>query len=135
VEARDRKFIIQSPGCTILAPVAAWQLLPGSGAVSALGHFGTKTRPQKLSQNRVEISDATETKSGQCSKPPVVEVRAWVSLGLGRTRRRGGGRAGPAGGEGDRRSVTWGRDAGMLGLGRWSKARGSLAGRCSRWPE
>jgi hypothetical protein len=36
------EFISQSPGCrqgTILAPVAARQLLPGSGAVSALGHF------------------------------------------------------------------------------------------------
>jgi hypothetical protein len=41
VEAIGR-LINQSPGCrqgTILAPVAAWQPLPGSGAVSALGHF------------------------------------------------------------------------------------------------
>jgi hypothetical protein len=33
------EFIAQSPGClqgTSLAPVAAWQLLPGSGAFLAL---------------------------------------------------------------------------------------------------
>jgi hypothetical protein len=52
------RFIHQSPGChrqgTILAPVAALQFLPGSGAVSALGHFGTKTRPQGR-------SDATDS--------------------------------------------------------------------------
>jgi hypothetical protein len=28
-----------------------------------------------------------------CSKPPVAEARAWVGIGLGRTRRRGGGRS------------------------------------------
>ncbi len=46
VEAIGR-FINQSPGCsqgTILALVAAWQTLPVSGAVSALGPFGTNTR-------------------------------------------------------------------------------------------
>jgi hypothetical protein len=40
------RFIVRKPGCTILAPVAAWQLLPGSGAFSALGHFGSTTRPR-----------------------------------------------------------------------------------------
>jgi hypothetical protein len=30
---------------------------------------------------------------GRCSKPPVAEARAWVGIGLGRTRRRGGGRS------------------------------------------
>ncbi len=36
------KYIAQSPGCTILAPVAAaWQLLPGSGAFQALEIFGS----------------------------------------------------------------------------------------------
>ncbi len=43
------RFINQSPGRrqgTILAPLAAWQTLPGSGAVSALGHLRTKTRPR-----------------------------------------------------------------------------------------
>ena len=61
VEAIGR-FINQSPGCrqgTILAPVAAWQPLPGSGAVSALGHFGTKTRPR--GRARHVTSDATGT--------------------------------------------------------------------------
>jgi hypothetical protein len=46
VEAIGR-FINQSPGCrqgTILAPVAAWQLLPSRGAVSDLGYFGTNIR-------------------------------------------------------------------------------------------
>ena len=46
---RSEEFIIQSPGCrqgTILAPHAAWRRLPGSGAVLALGHFGTTTRPE-----------------------------------------------------------------------------------------
>ena len=45
---RSEEFITQSPGCrqgTILAPVAAWQQLPGSGAVWALGRFGSTTRP------------------------------------------------------------------------------------------
>jgi hypothetical protein len=42
-------FIPQSPGCrqgTSLVPVTAWHLLPGSAAVSALGHFGSTTQPQ-----------------------------------------------------------------------------------------
>jgi hypothetical protein len=61
VEAIGR-FISQSPGCrqgTILAPVAAWQPLPGSGAVSALGHFGTKARPR--GRARHVTSDATDS--------------------------------------------------------------------------
>ena len=61
VEAIGR-FIYQSPDCrqgTILAPVAAWQPLPGSGAVSALGHFGTKTRPR--GRARHVTSDTTGT--------------------------------------------------------------------------
>ena len=59
VEAIGR-FINQSPGCrqgTILAPVAAWQPLPGSGAVSALGHFGTKTRPRGRARLRDQRRD------------------------------------------------------------------------------
>jgi hypothetical protein len=43
----------------ILAPVAAWQPLPGSGAVSALGHFGRKTRPR--GRARHVTSDATDS--------------------------------------------------------------------------
>jgi hypothetical protein len=46
---RSGIFIPQSPGChqgTILAPVTAWHLLPCSGAFSALGHFGSTTRPR-----------------------------------------------------------------------------------------
>jgi hypothetical protein len=61
VEAIGR-FIEQSPGCrqgTILAPVAAWLRLPGSGAVSTLGHFGTKTRPQ--GRARHVTSDASDS--------------------------------------------------------------------------
>jgi hypothetical protein len=47
----DRKYLFpnQSPGCrqgTSLAPVTAWHLMPGSGAFSALGHFGSTTRPR-----------------------------------------------------------------------------------------
>jgi hypothetical protein len=59
---RSEKFINQSPICrqgTILAPVAAWQPLPSSGAVSALGHFGTKTRPR--GRARHVTSDATDS--------------------------------------------------------------------------
>ena len=59
VEANGR-FINHSPGWrqgTILAPVAAWQLLPGSGAVSALGHFGTKTRPRGRARLRDQRRD------------------------------------------------------------------------------
>jgi hypothetical protein len=58
----ERRFINQTPGCrqgTILAPVAAWQPLPGSGAVSALGHFGTKTRPRGSARH--VTSDATDS--------------------------------------------------------------------------
>ncbi len=46
---RSEIFIPQSPGChqgTSLAPVTAWHLLPCSGAFSALGHFGSTTRPR-----------------------------------------------------------------------------------------
>ncbi len=56
-----RWFINQSPGCLqgmILAPVAAWQPLPCSGAVSDLGNFGTKTRP--LGCARRVTSDTTD---------------------------------------------------------------------------
>jgi hypothetical protein len=55
-------FINRSSGCrqgTILAPVAAWQPLPGSGAVLALRHFGTKTRSRGRAK-RV-TSDATDS--------------------------------------------------------------------------
>jgi hypothetical protein len=38
---RSEDFVAQLPGCTILAQVAAWQPLPGSGAFLALGHFGS----------------------------------------------------------------------------------------------
>jgi hypothetical protein len=61
VEAIGR-FINQSPGCrqgTILAPVAAWQPLPGSWAVSALGHFESKTRPRGLARH--VTNDATDS--------------------------------------------------------------------------
>jgi hypothetical protein len=52
----------QSPGCrqgAILAPLAAWQPLPGSRAVSALGHFGTRTRPR--GRARRVTSDAADS--------------------------------------------------------------------------
>jgi hypothetical protein len=61
VEAIGR-FINQSPGCRqgrILAPVAAWQPLPRSGAVSSLGHVGTKTRP--WGRARRVTSDTTDS--------------------------------------------------------------------------
>ncbi len=53
---------LRVPGCrqgTILAPVTARPFCPAA----ALGHFGSKTRPQ----GRAEISDATEAKSGSLS--------------------------------------------------------------------
>ena len=60
-------FIARSPGCrqgTILAPDAAWQLLPSSkkkGALRALGHFGSTTRPH----GRGEVSSAAKRSSGE----------------------------------------------------------------------
>jgi hypothetical protein len=74
VEAIGR-FINQSPGCrqgTIfkLAPVAVWQPLPCSGAVSALGHFGTRTRPRgraRHATSNATDSDAAGIDSGERS--------------------------------------------------------------------
>ncbi len=63
VEATE-VFIARSPGCrqgTILAPVAAWRLLPGSkkGRIG-LGIFGSTTQSQGL----IEVtSAATQTKA------------------------------------------------------------------------
>jgi hypothetical protein len=52
---RSDILIPQSPGCrqrTSLASVTAWHLLPGSGAFSALGHFGSTTRLGVAVENR-----------------------------------------------------------------------------------
>jgi hypothetical protein len=67
-------FINQSPGCrqgTILAPVAA--PLPGSGAVSALGHFGTKTRPR--GRTRRVTSDASDSDAACRAERPQLRSR------------------------------------------------------------
>ena len=64
---RSEGFIARSPGCrqgTILAPDAAWQLLPSSkkgGPTRALGHFGSTTRPH----GRGEVSSAAKRSSGE----------------------------------------------------------------------
>ena len=88
VEAIGR-FTNQSPGCrqgTILAPVAAWQPLPGSGAVSALGHFGTKTRPR--GRARHVTSDATDSDAAVSTRASVATRVAQSGRNFGRASER-----------------------------------------------
>ena len=57
---RSEQFITQSPGCrqgAILAPIAAWHRMPGSGAVLALGRFGSSTRPQGRGERSPSLRD------------------------------------------------------------------------------
>jgi hypothetical protein len=64
---------------------------------------------------------------GRCSKPRVAEARAWVGIGLGRTRRRGGGRSSGARARLVVKAAGDGTRVPALGLGRRAEARGSLS--------
>ncbi len=81
---RSGEFIAQSPGCrqgTILAPVAAWQLLLGSGAFLALGHFGSTKRHQVAENHRRDVTSAcaitTRSDASSPLAPAALAARAY----------------------------------------------------------